>query len=409
MSTIREPQAKQQVAQTKQANSLTVQNSDLPLEESSSGNLHMSRKFRRAIELRPTNVLSLQRIVGNRAIEKSFEERSISLYNKYNSDTYANSLQRNESIDSAVVSEKLAAIQGLPMYELLPALAKISEDILNNVKIGHSVGGPRLVLAMQAARAKREGTVASFLEYNSSVLLGFETTNPDQVSNIRVFLGLIANPKTFDSFEAWLQSFPNYTGAGDINITENAPPDLKNLINGDPKLPPDCADVSILLRHYYLKANGSNFTVKAGSRKFTIGRNISDNKVKQNMLALGSVNFQEDRKGFSMVKFYKSGSKKNTNLKSLIVSGLKPGDVLVWKRLPSISGHFEGHVQTIQHIDMNKNMITVVQGNMVAGKGVGALQQRQYSFKDLTGSLDGDGNIRDASEESFFGAGPWRN
>ena len=40
--------------------------------------------------------------------------------------------------------------------------------------------------------------------------------------------------------------------------------------------------------------------------------------------------------------------------------------------------------------------------------GVGQLQQRLYTFTDLTDREDGDADIKDKPEESFFGAGPWK-
>jgi hypothetical protein len=84
---------------------------------------------------------------------------------------------------------------------------------------------------------------------------------------------------------------------------------------------------------------------------------------------------------------------------------------MVWKRLASVHGNFEGHVQTVQTVDVGGQKLTVVQGNMSAGVGVGELQQKQLTFLDLTGAADGDANILDrppgSAEESFFGAGPW--
>jgi hypothetical protein len=220
----------------------------------------------------------------------------------------------------------------------------------------------------------------------------------------------IADPKDAGSFEAWMKSFPNYIGPGDIDMTKDAPLDLKALINGEPHLPPDCADISLLLRHYYLKSKDENFTIRTGpkSKPLIIGKGVSDRRIKQHMINLGSINFQEERKRFAMINYYKSGGKRITNLNTLILAGLKSGEVFVWKRLPSIRGNFQGHVQTLQDIDPKTKTVTVVQGNMVAGKGVGALQQRHYTFEQLTGDAEGNADIQDAAEEYFFGAGPWR-
>jgi len=223
------------------------------------------------------------------------------------------------------------------------------------------------------------------------------------------------NPKDFKTYGEWLKSFPAYSGSGDSNITESAPQQLRDYIVGKLGTIPDCADVSLLLRHYYLKMRGEKFTFKAGPerKEFTIGQGIPDEQLKQCTVQLGTINFQEDRKGFSLARFLKEKKTKITNLKKLLAAGLKSGDLFVWKRKSSITGpgvNFDGHVQTIQEIDLAKGMIVVLQGNMVQGKGVGQLQQRKYTFEDLTGHADGDGDIRSAdpnAEEDFFAAGPW--
>jgi hypothetical protein len=219
----------------------------------------------------------------------------------------------------------------------------------------------------------------------------------------------IPTPKAGQSYEEWLMTFPKYSGSDDRDITSAAPADLKNLIVNKLGAPPDCADVSLLLRHYYLKSQGKTLTFKAGPEKkeFRIGYGVTDKEVGVCMIQLGTINFQEDRPGFRLVKYYKKAGAMIRNLKELINAGLKPGDPLVWKRLPGLSGNFEGHVQTIQAIDVANGLLTVVQGNMIQGTGVGQLQQRQYTFKQLTDADDGNADIKDAREESFYGAGPW--
>ncbi len=220
----------------------------------------------------------------------------------------------------------------------------------------------------------------------------------------------ISEPKTGQSYDEWLKNFPEYSGSDDRNITSAAPAKLKDWIVGKLGVPPDCADVSLLLRHYYLQSQNKTFTFKAGpkGKRFKIGHGVNDEQLRQCMLELGTINFQEDRKDFRLVGFYKKNGTNLRNLKGLINAGLKPGDLLVWKRLSSISGNFEGHVQTVQAIDTTNGLLTVVQGNMSSGIGVGQLQQRQRTFKELTGTDDGNADIKDATEESFFGAGPWK-
>ena len=113
---------------------------------------------------------------------------------------------------------------------------------------------------------------------------------------------------------------------------------------------------------------------------------------------------------------------RRTNLKSLLSAGLKPGDVFVWKRRPEIvSSNFQGHAQTVQTVlppvfDAGGNLITegsivLLQGNMSGGQGKGELQQRVYTFAQLTGSDTGDDRIvfePRFGEEFFFGAGTWK-
>lgn len=96
----------------------------------------------------------------------------------------------------------------------------------------------------------------------------------------------------------------------------------------------------------------------------------------------------------------------------------------MWKRLPTRpGGSFEGHAQTVQNVSPPKvdphdpaktqeGSIAVVQGNMHDGKGAGLIEQRVYSFTELTGHRDGDGDIGEepkGHEESFFGAEPWKS
>jgi hypothetical protein len=221
----------------------------------------------------------------------------------------------------------------------------------------------------------------------------------------------VGDPTKSPTFEDWLKTFPPYAGSGNIDITAATPTDLKDLITGAAGIPPDCADVSLLLRHYWLKANGKTFTVKVGKKSYTLGAGITDSQVRACMIDTGSMHFQEDRKDHRLVKFYKTGGVPILNLKQLVAAGLKPGDVMVWKRLAGVTGNFEGHVQTVQSVDAAGKTVTVVQGNMSAGVGVGQLQQKQLTFLDLTGAADGDAPIQPrppgAAEEGFFGAGPW--
>lgn len=220
----------------------------------------------------------------------------------------------------------------------------------------------------------------------------------------------IPDPGTAASFQDWLSAFPPPHSAGVRTITTLAPAELQTLVAGPLGIPPDCADVGLILRHYYLKAHHQSLTVKAGPGKgvpVTIGAGISDKALGKVLVDLGSINFQDDRKGFRMAEFYKVKGSRLVNLKALLTAGLKPGDVLVWKRRADVQGNFQGHVQTVRAIDPAAGTITVIQGNMSQGVGVGRLEQKQQSFVELTGQPDGDADIKPAPEETVFGAGPW--
>jgi len=238
-------------------------------------------------------------------------------------------------------------------------------------------------------------------------------------------------PENCKTYHEWLDTFPASVSSADLPINTSLPTDLQKLIQG--KLGhsgnlPDCADVALLLRHHYLKARGQSFSFKVGrtvdtAETFTLGQPTTDKEIKACMVGTGTESFQETRKDFALVNFYKAKGKNIVNLKSLIAAGLAAGDMFVWKRRPEIKGNFQGHAQTIQSIvppkadpkDATKfisdGAVVVVQGNMEAGKGMGELQQRYYMFTELTGKPEGDADITlepRHKEEFFFGAGPWK-
>jgi len=222
----------------------------------------------------------------------------------------------------------------------------------------------------------------------------------------------LSSPGSCSTYGAWLATFPDYKGPGDVNLTNDpkVPADLRALVSG--KLGsglPDCADIAFVLRHYWLKANGKSFTFNAGgSMELTLGKGATDKEVRVCMINAGTGNFQEERKKYALVDYYKKKGSQITDFEELRAAGLKAGDMFVWVRKPGITGNFSGHVQTIQSLDEKNKTMTIVQGNMVEGKGVGELQQRQYTFADLTGNSAGKGEVQSTSEEDFYGAGPWK-
>ena len=89
-------------------------------------------------------------------------------------------LQRKEENN-----DTLAEIQGLPMYELLPRLTKLPMFVLLDEQAGGFVGGPRLIIAMRASKAKIDHGIVEFLANNKS---GIEALPPDQAANIFSFI-----------------------------------------------------------------------------------------------------------------------------------------------------------------------------------------------------------------------------
>lgn len=218
----------------------------------------------------------------------------------------------------------------------------------------------------------------------------------------------IPAPRKGQTYEEWLKTFPGFDGNRDISSA--APEQLKGWVVGRLGVSPDCADVSLALRHFYLQSQEKTTTFRAGpgkGKEFQIGFGVTDAQLRANMQNLGSINFQEDRRNFRLVNFYKKDGANIRNLKQLIEKGLKPGDVIVFKKRAGEIGNYEGHVQTVQAIDVPGRTLTVVQGNMDDGAGTGELQQRQYTFLNRTGAADGDANMLDQNAATFFGAGTW--
>lgn len=238
---------------------------------------------------------------------------------------------------------------------------------------------------------------------------------------------LADHPENCATYEKWVATIPTTSGT-DVDITASLPKELRDVVTGASLSRgqlPDCADVSMILRHYYLKAKGQSFSFLVGRNRetadtYTLGSGATNAKLSKCLINAGTESFQETRKDFALVNFYKTKGKPTTNLRSLVNAGLSPGDLFVWKRLAGITGNFQGHAQTVQKVvdaEYDKSTppkvtktgtIVVVQGNMSGGRGVGQLQQRISTFTDLTGKDDGDADILPKAEESFFGAGPWK-
>jgi hypothetical protein len=90
----------------------------------------------------------------------------------------------------------LAAIQGYPMSSLLPKLKELSENVLNDSEAAGFVGGPRLLTAINAAKAKGTLTWSDFVASHNNELAFLP---PDQINDIISFLGGANAAKYFKS------------------------------------------------------------------------------------------------------------------------------------------------------------------------------------------------------------------
>jgi hypothetical protein len=230
------------------------------------------------------------------------------------------------------------------------------------------------------------------------------------------------DPVGFSTFGDWLAALPS--GAVDdkaLDITGEVGKKLPDLSSLVVDLKADCADVTILLKHYYYGAHGKTIKIPAQTdtrpRKrisFPIGAGVDRKQLRMALVNLGTVHFQDMRKADRIISYY-GGPKPLTNLAAIMKAGLEPGDVLVWKKLEGIKGNFSGHIQTVQHIWSSVPEggslweIEVLQGTMESGKAVGQIQSKKLSSFLLTGRYQGDGPItyRPNNEEKFFGAGKW--
>lgn len=181
---------------------------------------------------------------------------------------------------------------------------------------------------------------------------------------------------------------------------------------------PDCADITILLKHYYYEAHGKTIKIPARDSRnrkkrifYEIGSGVARKDLRMALVNLGTVHFQDMRKNERIVNYY-GGSKPHKNLKQILGAGLTPGDVLVWKKMSGVRGNFSGHIQTVQNvveIGGTSYRIDVLQGTLESGKAVGEIQTKVLTSVLLTGKASGDGPItfNSGGEVSFYGAGKW--
>ena len=205
------------------------------------------------------------------------------------------------------------------------------------------------------------------------------------------------DPRNFADFGSWLGALPsNAKDEHAVNETGEVRKQLPDLADLVVDLKADCADVTILLKHYYYEAHGKTIKIPARSDRdrktqihYEIGSGVSRKKLRMALVNLGTVHFQDLRKAHRIIDYY-GGSKPLRNLKAILAAGLTPGDVLVWKKSAGVRGNFSGHIQTVQHVTITLSdwgstyEIEVLQGTMESGKAVGEIQTKLLTADLLT-------------------------
>ncbi len=302
----------------------------------------------------------------------------------------------------------------------------------SNVRV-HRDDDARRSAAAVHARAYTVGSHIVFGESPSRELLAHELTHVVQQSNADPWLARKCDaftPADCKTYGGWIKTLPIDPKAGEGVLTNGIPDDLAALIHGEKGSEPDCADVAMILRHYYLQAQGRSASIPVTKETtYTLGKGVESKALKSCLQNTGTTNLQETRPNFTLINFLKERGNPIRNLRKLIDSGLKPGDVFLWKA--TSSGHgYDGHAQTVHTIVdakrdpkssskvLDEGHLILVQGNMEGQAGAGQLQQKRYSFSYITGKDDGDGEIKQSTaffswkrwlpSENFFGAGPWK-
>lgn len=244
------------------------------------------------------------------------------------------------------------------------------------------------------------------------------------------------DPSSYPTYGAWLQALP--AGAVDetsVDVTADAAKELPDLADLVTALKADCADVGIILRHYWLKKNGRSGVIHGRDpkdskkrKKWKIGAGVSKKQLRLVVIYIGTSHFQTGQRSKRRQLNWYGGPTPILNLKGIIEAGLEAGDILMWKKNRGIRGNFSGHFQTVQRINRPRlaegqlgppplQSIDVLQGTMYEGERAGELQSKRLSFDLLTGKADGDGPVTfrpgsspdlPGGEEHFVGAGKWR-
>ncbi|MGA1841672.1 MAG: DUF4157 domain-containing protein [bacterium] len=251
-------------------------------------------------------------------------------------------------------------------------------------------------------------------------------------------------PKLYKTFQEWIEALPKawLREKPEIKVTSQMPNSFRMLIR-ELKYSFDCADVAIILRHYYYKEHGIQkfFTAYRTPRRVhkkvipgllaivRIGEGVSIKELRKNLVRVRARSFFKIPSE-SPVEFYGGSSNPEKNLAKLIKMGLKPGDVMIWSEVKGkqkkeklekpldpeekkeilLSGTY-GHVQTIHNINAKSSpkWLSVFQGHMKRG---GKVYSEIFKFEELTGDPDGNGEIkrnpRPRSNLFFVGAGKFK-
>src|SRR4051794_21796783 len=157
----------------------------------------------------------------------------------------------------------------LPIRSLQPATTRPLRRLVHTGATGRSADGPRHAI-FELQRRSGNAATARLLSRQRA-----DAGTPDAGSPART-----TDPTRYATYEAWLAALPAVPdpakGEGPTDMTADfraAEPALTDLVD---RFKADCADVSILLRHYYLAAHRQQGTVKAGAKSYVIGLGVSD-------------------------------------------------------------------------------------------------------------------------------------
>lgn len=133
--------------------------------------------------LREHTILGNQQLLGNKAVQRLLDHHrsaSTTLFSQV-PPVQGLPVQRKQENEAA-----LAAIQGYPMFSLLPKLQSLPPEVRSDEAAGNAVGGPRLVTAIRVIQAKG---ASSWLDFATAHNGDLASLPADQIADIMHFLG----------------------------------------------------------------------------------------------------------------------------------------------------------------------------------------------------------------------------